>query len=217
MVGFCPMKNQPKQILICEDHQIVIDGLVSIFQNLDDYSILGHVKDGNNVLSIVREKNPEIILLDLNLPNKNGLDILKEIKRLYPEIRVVVLTMYNKESIVKKVKQYGGDAFLLKNCSSDDLLRALDGVFENKEFYIGRGVKRAINETDGFTDKIKLTRREKEIVSELVKGRNVPQIAKALFISSYTVETHKKNIFKKLNIHNSIDLFKLVNENNLLS
>ena len=209
------MKSQPKKILICEDHQIVIDGLVSIFNNQNDYTVLDYVKDGALVLSMVKEKRPDIVLLDLNLPNKNGLDILQEIKHYDKDIRVIILTMYNKESIIKKVRQYDGNGFLLKNCSSDDLLRALDNVCEKKDFYIGKGVKNKIEDVDGFAKKIRLTRREKEIISELVKGHNVPKIAKTLFISPHTVETHKKNIFKKLNIHNSIDLIKFVNDNQL--
>ncbi|WP_296383433.1 response regulator transcription factor [Winogradskyella sp.] len=211
------MDNPPKKILICEDHQIVIDGLISIFNNQPDYNVLDFVKDGNKVLSTIKAKNPDILLLDLNLPNKNGLDILKDIKLHHPQIKVIVLTMYNKENIVKKVKQYNGDGFLLKNCSTEDLLRALDSVCESKIFYLGKGIKNDVVETDGFLEKIRITRREKEIISELMKGNNVPQIAKNLFISSHTVETHKKNIFKKLDIHNSIDLIKLVNEKQLFS
>lgn len=211
------MKSQPKKILICEDHQIVIDGLISIFKNQQDFNVLGYVKDGGNVVSKVKDENPDILLLDLNLPNKNGLDILKEVKDFNSEIKIVILTMYNKESIVKKVKSIGGNGFLLKNCSSDDLLRALDYVYENKGFYVGKGVRETVAETDGFAEKIKLTRREKEIIAELIKGFNVPQIAQLLHISPHTVETHKKNIFKKLNIHNSIDLITFVNDTKLFS
>lgn len=211
------MEDQPKKILICEDHQIVIDGLLSIFKNEPNYQVLGYVTNGNNVLPTIKTNTPDAILLDLNLPNKNGVDILKDIKLSFPKIKVIILTMYNKESIIKKVKQLHADGFLLKNCSSDDLLNALDAVFVSNKFYTGKGVKNTIIETDGFLEKIKITRREKEIILELVKGFNVPQIAEKLFISAHTVETHKKNIFKKLNIHNSIDLVKLVNEKNLLS
>jgi DNA-binding NarL/FixJ family response regulator len=211
------MQQPPKKILICEDHQIVIDGLVSIFNNQPDYTILAYVKDGNEVLTSVFKDKPDIILLDLNLPNKNGLDILKELKLKQPEIKIIILTMYNNENIVKKVKQNNGDGFLLKNCSSEDLLRALDSVFEQKSFYLGKGVKNNVAETDGFLEEIKITRREKEIIAQLMKGHNVPQIAENLFISTHTVETHKKNIFKKLNIHNTIDLIKLVNEKQLFS
>lgn len=211
------MENQPKKILICEDHQIVIDGLLSIFKNQTDYSVIGYVINGKNVLSTVKLNQPDALLLDLNLPNKNGVDILKEMKLLFPKIKVIILTMYNKENIVKKVKQLNADGFLLKNCSSEDLLNALDSVFESNKFYRGKGVKNDIIETDGFLEKIKITRREKDIILELMEGHNVPQIAENLCISNYTVETHKKNIFKKLDIHNSIDLVKLVNEKQLLS
>lgn len=211
------MSPQPKKILICEDHQIVIDGLVSIFNSQPDYEVLGFVKDGGEVLSVTKEKRPDVLLLDINLPNKNGLQILEEVKQHNPSLKVMVLTMYNNESIVKKVKQHHGDGFLLKNCSSDELLSALDQVFTTKQFYRGKGVKNSVTENDGFLEKIKITRREREIIEELVKGHNVPQIAKSLFISVHTVETHKKNIFKKLNIHNSIDLIKLVNEKHLFS
>ena len=211
------MRTPTKKILICEDHQIVIDGLISIFKNQPDYSVVDYVKNGNDVLSTVKLKSPDVLLLDLNLPEKNGLDILKEVKFYDSKIKVIILTMYNKESVIKKVKRYNGDGFLIKNCSSDDLLRALDSVFENKTFYRGKGVKNDVVETDGFLEKIKITRREREIILELVKGKNVPQIAKSLFISGHTVETHKKNIFKKLDIHNSIDLIKIVNEKQLFS
>ena len=211
------MEIQPKKILICEDHQIVIDGLLSIFKNQPNYQVIGHITNGNNVMPNIKLNIPDAILLDLNLPNKNGIDILQEIKQVFPQIKVIILTMYNKESIVKKVKQLNADGFLLKNCSSNDLLNALDAVFESKKFYVGKGVKNSVIEMDGFLEKIKITRREKEIILELLQGNNVPQIAEELFISTYTVETHKKNIFKKLNIHNSIDLVKLVNEKNLLA
>lgn len=211
------MEHQPKHILICEDHQIVIDGLLSIFENQPDYHVIGYVADGNQVLASIKDTTPDAILLDLNLPNKNGVDILKDIRLLFPKIKVIILTMYNTESIVKKVKQLNANGFLLKNCSSEDLLNALDAVFENNRFYRGKGVKNDVLETDGFIQKINITRREKEIIAELIMGLNVPEIAKKLFISSYTVETHKKNIFRKLNIHNSIDLVKLVNEKRLLS
>ena len=99
------MESQPKKILICEDHQIVIDGLLSIFKSQRDYQVIGHITQGNNVLTAVTKDCPDALLLDLNLPNKNGLEILKEIKDLFPEIKVIILTMYNKESIIKKVKQ----------------------------------------------------------------------------------------------------------------
>ena len=211
------MESLPKKILICEDHQIVIDGLISIINNITEYKVVDFVKDGNKVLSAVKQKQPDLILLDLNLPNKNGLDLIDEIKSENRLTKIIVLTMYNNESIVKKVKQYGGHGFLLKNCSSDDLFNAFDSVSNSNSFYLGKGVKNGVVEIDGFLEKINITRREKDIIKEIMKGNNVPEIAKNLFISPHTVETHKKNIFKKLNIHNSIDLIKFVNEKQLFT
>lgn len=211
------MESPPKKILICEDHQIVIDGLISIINNEKGYVVSDFVKDGNSVLDSIKQNGPDIILLDLNLPNKNGLDLIGEIKSENHQTKIIVLTMYNNESIVKKVRQCGGHGFLLKNCSSDDLFNAFDSVIKSNSFYMGKGVRNGVVETDGFLEKINITRREKDIIKEIMKGNNVPEIAKNLFISPHTVETHKKNIFKKLNIHNSIDLIKFVNEKQLFS
>lgn len=211
------MRTIPIKILICEDHQIVIDGLLSIFQTQEKYLVIDYLKNGNEVVPFIKKNLPNILLLDLNLPYKNGLEILKEVKPLFPKLKVIILTMYNKESIVKEVKMYKGDGFLLKNCSSIDLFDALDSVLKSTKFYLGKGVKVSNEEPDDFFKEIKITRREKEIIKELINGLNVPQIAEKLFISPLTVETHKKNIFKKLDIHNSIDLLKFVNENEMLS
>ena len=213
------MKNSTKKILLCEDHQIVIDGLLSIFKNRNDYCIIDYVKNGNEVISSVDFSSPDVVLLDLNLPEKNGIILLKEIKSKYPKIKVIVLTMYNKESVVKEVEKNGGNGFLLKNCSTQELIYALDFVFKSSAFYRGEGLAKEspLLKNDEFYKKIKITTREKEIILELIKGLSVPQVSKKLHISSYTVETHKKNIFKKLNIHNSIDLVKFANENNLFS
>ena len=213
------MISVKKKILICEDHQIVIDGLLSIFEHEDNYEVISYVKDGSEVIPKIKLFNPDVILLDLNLPHKNGFEILKEVKRDFPKIKAIVLTMYNKESIIKEVVKHKGNAFLLKNCSKDDLISALGAVFDSDSVYIGKGIGKVslVDNDDEFYKKINITPREKEIILELIEGFSVPQISEKLFISSYTVETHKKNIYRKLNIHNSIDLVKFVNENKMSS
>jgi len=211
-----------KKIVICEDHQIIIDGLRSIFENNSEYIIIDYVGKATDLFKSIEKNKPDIILLDLNLPGKNGIEILKEVKRKWASIKVLILTMYNRESVIKEIIKQGGDGFLLKNCSSLDLFDALQQVYISEKFYLGEGVKKVDKKTffdldDGFYKKIKITRREKEIISELVQGSNVPQIAVKLFISTHTVETHKKNIFRKLDIHNSMDLLKFTNETNFFT
>ena len=209
-----------KKILICEDHNIIVDGLKSLLSDISSYSVVGNVEDGENVMSAVAELKPDIVLLDLNLPNKNGLEILPEIKQLFPKINVIILTMYNTMSIVEKAKKLKADGFLLKNSTLDELLNALEACYGSTEFYLGEGVLQPRQnpfDNKDFGKVIQITPREKDIIREIVKGLSVPDIANKLHISPYTVETHKKNIYKKLSIKNNVDLVNFANENQLFA
>lgn len=215
------MPTSSKKIIICEDHQIVIDGLQSIFKDHERYEVIDYASNANDLFKSVEKNNPDIILLDLNLPGKNGLEILRELKKDYEQIKTLILTMYNTESIIKEVIKNGANGFLLKNCSIEDLQEALKHVYKSEKFYLGEGVKRIsknsiLENEDNFYKKIKITKREREIIFELIQGLKVPHIAIKLNISTFTVETHKKNIFRKLDIKSSIELVKFANENRLL-
>jgi DNA-binding NarL/FixJ family response regulator len=205
------------KIIICEDHQLVIDGLLSIFSNNPSTEVISYSKNGNEIQALLEENKPDVLLLDLNVPGKNGLEILKETKLNHPEIKVIVLTMYNNESIIEKVIDYNANAYLIKNCSTNELFKAIDHVQQSDEFYLGSGINRSmLDKNDKFYKKVRITPREKEIIKELAFGLNVPKIADKLHISPFTVETHKKNIFKKLNIHQSIELLKFINEDGII-
>ncbi len=209
-----------KKILICEDHNIIVDGLKSLLNDVSSYTVIGNVSDGANVIDVVTRLEPDIVILDLNLPNKNGLEILQELKQLFPKINVIILTMYNTLSIVEKAKKLKADGFLLKNSSLDELLKAFEACYSSSGFYLGEGVLQSHhNEFDNkdFSKVIQITPREKDIIKEIVNGLSVPDIASKLHISPYTVETHKKNIYKKLSLKNTIDLVNFANENQLFS
>ena len=204
------------KILICEDHQLVIDGLLSIFENNPKMIVVSHSKSGLNIQSLIDEYHPDVMLLDLNIPGKNGLEVLQETKKSNPEVKVIILTMYNNQSIVEKAIKYNANGFLLKNCSTEELYKAINHVQVSSDFYLGDGINKSIlDQNENFYKKIRITPREKEIIKELALGLNVPKISEKLHISPFTVETHKKNIYKKLNIHNSIDLLKFINEDNI--
>lgn len=213
------MKKEPKKILICEDHQIVIDGLCSILLNFSDFQVMDTVNSFQNLYSSINKYSPDILLLDLNLPHKNGMEILQELRQINNTVKVLILTMYNKRTIVNKAISLGANGFLLKNCSSEDLYYALKHVSSESGFYYGEGVVKAKkNQTnsDEFYKGIQLTPREKEIVAYLCDGNKVPYIASAMHISPLTVETHKKNIYRKLGVDSSIKLVTFVHENQLL-
>lgn len=214
--------SQPKNVIICEDHQIVTDGLKSIINSFSDFRVTETVANYGQLQIALVENVPDILLLDLNLPDKNGIEILEEpfIKSL--TFKVIVLTMYNKKSIIKKVVNVGAHGFLLKNCSSEDLLVALQHVTSSTGFYYGQGVKKIKRqhehslENDGFYKRLQLTARELEIVRCLCDGKKVPDIAESMFISPLTVETHKKNIYKKLGVHSTAKLVSFAHENQLV-
>lgn len=214
------MNDQPRKILICEDHQIVIDGLRSIIQNFSGFEVVDAVNGYSNLYFSLEKYEPNILLLDLNLPQKNGLEILQELRGKNNDIKVLILTMYNKKTIVNKTINHGADGFLLKNCSSEDLLDALNHVSKEGSFYYGEGVVKSTKldplKEDEFYKRIQLTPREKEIIKHLCDGNKVPDIASAMSISPLTVETHKKNIYRKLGVDSSIKLVTFVHENQLL-
>ena len=214
------MKSATKKILICEDHQIVIDGLRSIILNFSGFEVVDTVTSVSELLPSLKKNSPDILLLDLNLPHKNGIEILQELRAKNNDIKVLILTMYNKKTIVNKTISEGANGFLLKNCSSEDLYDALKHVSSNSDFYYGEGVikvkKDSQQENDEFYKQIQLTPREKEIIKYLYHGNKVPVIAKTMNISPLTVETHKKNIYRKLGVNSSIKLVTFVHENQLL-
>ncbi|WP_368668178.1 response regulator [Flagellimonas sp. S3867] len=214
------MTDQPLKILICEDHQIVIDGLCSIIQNFSGFQVVDAVSSYSNLYASLEKHKPNILLLDLNLPHKNGMEILQELRQTGNVIKVLILTMYNKKTIVSKSIAKGANGFLLKNCSSEDLLDGLKHVSKESSFYYGEGVVKGKKEDplkqDEFYKRIQLTPREKEIIKHLCAGNKVPDIAETMHISPLTVETHKKNIYRKLGVDSSIKLVTFVHENQLL-
>lgn len=214
------MKDQSKKILICDDHQIVIDGLCSIINNYSGFEVVDTVNNFSQLYPSLKNYTPDILLLDLNLPKKNGIDILRELRKSSNPVKVLILTMYNKKTIINKTISEGANGFLLKNCSSEDLHDALKHVSSENSFYYGEGVIKAKKENhqanDEFYKRIQLTPREKEIIKYLYNGNKVPDIAEAMHISPLTVETHKKNIYRKLGVDSSIKLVTFVHENQLL-
>ncbi len=209
-------------VVICEDHQIVADGLQSLITSFLDFRVAAVVGSYAALQDVLQKNLPEVLLLDLNLPDKNGIEILKTLFDKKLPLKVIVLTMYNKRSIVKKVVGLGAHGFLLKNCSSQDLQDALHHVISGGDFYYGEGVKKlqasalGAIESDGFYKKLQLTPRELEIIQYLCDGKKVPHIADSMFISPLTVETHKKNIYKKIGVNSAAKLVSFAHENRLL-
>lgn len=208
-----------KKVFIADDHRIFANGLKQMLSESGLYKVVGYEPNGAKVVGQLIANDSDILLLDLNMPDKDGLQILQEIRKTNNDLKVVVLTMYNDVLLVDKIKKLGGNAYLLKSAEQDELIDCLDSLDYN-DFFIGKSVKSSTKLhqlfSDKFTGKIKLTHREIEIVGLIIQGNTTVKISDKLFVSINTIETHRKNIFKKLRVKNLTELIHFAYENELI-
>lgn len=213
------MNHKSKKILIIDDQKLFVEGLKNIISNFENVEVVGELYDGLNALSFLYNNQVDIIFLDLNMPEKNGLEVLVEIKKVFPEVVISILSMYADYAIAKKCKSLGANAYLTKDAEIVELKKVIS-LNNNSEFYYSDYVNKKIEisslKDDDFVKINKLTQREIEIIKLLVKGNTSIEIADALFISPATVQTHRKNIFNKLKVKKVSELIKTAYENNII-
>ena len=206
------MKN--KSVHICEDHQIVVEGIEHILAESERYAVRDTSKSIEECRTCLSRQPVDILVLDLQLPDGNGLDLLRDFREHYPKMLVLVLTMHNDPFLVDQIQKNGGHGFLLKDFGKKEFTEALDKL-KPDAFYKGPGVK-SYSESDAFTGSVRLTEREKEIISLTARGKTSQEISQMLFISEHTANTHKRNIYKKLGLHDSRELTKFAYDNGLV-
>lgn len=210
------MKKTSYKILVADDHQIFIDGLMMIFADIDYIEVIHVAKNGQEVLDIFEKNKIDLAILDVNMPKPNGFELCQVILENYKDTKIMILSMYGDENFMNEFTRMGVMAYVLKNAGKHELLEAIDHVLKG-EMYISKDLrnKEEIVEDD-FVKSLSLTKREKEIISLLAKEKSSQEIADALFISIYTVNTHRKNILHKLGIKNTAGLVKFASDNQLL-
>lgn len=213
------MPEMRSSVVICEDHEIVYTGLKLILDQSDDFEIVGHAQNGQELLPLLAQSNAHILILDLNLPDTDGFTLLKSVRELNKNIFVIILTMYHEQHLIQRAKDEGANAYLLKNASNEELLEALRQV-NHKTFFVTRELQTEGEHQeifkDEFSQKMKLTRREIEIIRLLAMGNTSQQASVALTISPHTVDTHRKNIFRKLKINNIADLVRFAHDTKII-
>lgn len=216
------LKNSQKMdIVIIDDHNIIIEGIEMLLSLEKNINILKTYNDGNQFLQDLRNTvlKPEIILMDLMMPTISGFDCAKIIRHEFPEIKIIILSMNCDEKVVfQLIKKIGISGYLSKKTSRKELVSALENVrlgyihlSDEAEIALNKFEKKLI-----YYPEIKLSAREKEIVNLMIKGLLNREIANQLFISESTVETHRKNIYRKTEAHSVPKLIQIVNELNLL-
>ena len=205
------------KIIIADDHTLFINGLQLLLKDESWIEVVDIANDGRELLDILQKKLPDLVLLDINMPNINGLDASRFIKQSYPSVKLVILSTYNEEHLVEKAKQIGINGYLLKNSSREELLQTINMVVNGHASfpYFGPKENSTFDKTDNFLKQFNLTRRELEIIHLIKDGYTNQQIAEKLILSIYTIETHRKNIMHKLDLKTPVALHKFIVENNV--
>jgi len=193
-------------VFICEDHQIVVDGIKSILSGTDKYLPVISFQTGEELQAELEKNVPDLLILDLNLPGITGIDLLADIRKQHPDLPVLILTMHSDPYLVKKVIELGANGYILKDFGEDELINALEVVISGG-FYQSPEVER-LAEKNNDIHTLHLTEREKEIIRFSANGMSSNEMAEKLFLSPHTVNTHRRNIYKKLGINNIKELIK---------
>jgi DNA-binding NarL/FixJ family response regulator len=213
--------NRSINLLIADDHQLIADGLTQILQSEKMIGEIFTVKNGREAVEKAIAEDIDCVIMDINMPELNGLEATKLIKKEKHFVRIIVVSMLCEPSIVSKMLKAGADAFINKETGKAELLKAIEKVMHNEK-YISPEISndlflhlndRKINTTDGD---VHLTKREVEIIHYIADGLTNSEIAARLFLSSVTVETHRKNILAKLELKNTASLVKYAAEHKLL-
>ncbi len=215
---------------IADDHHLFVAGLKTVLKESKkfEFDVVGTAHNGNQLMNMLKNADADLLLLDLNMPEKDGLDALGTIRDQFGNMKIIALTNYDEVKLVKAAFKAGVDGYVLKNVGISELIHAIDEVLDGRT-YVGQGVNLNngvnINKNisakmevyiDKFVKKYNLTKRELEILRLIAQALSNKEIAKELYISDQTVSVHRKNIMRKLGVSNTASLIKLSYDNSLI-
>jgi two-component system response regulator NreC len=201
------------RILLADDHTVVRKGLRLLLESQDGFEVIADACDGRETVAFAEQHQPDVVVLDVAMPILNGIEAARQISAKFPNTAIVFLSMHSDEGYVLKALKSGARAYLLKDSAEYDLIAAIKAVSEGKAFFspaiskmLVEDYMRQMRERDVEDSYELLTTREREILQLLAEGKSNKDVAALLHLSLYTVETHRSNIFQKLNLHSSAEL-----------
>lgn len=206
--------TEKTKVLICDDHPMVAEGIQSILESYDDVAVVGTASNGRNLMDRLDTLAPDVILMDLNMPEIGGLTATEMVLERRPGTRVVILTMHDSPEYISSALSHGAMGYLLKDVPTDEIKLAIDTVMQGQQ-YLCTGAQGSIAPKDGEPREA-LTEREQTILLQLAAGKSNKEVAVALEISVRTVETHRKNIKRKLGISSTAGLTRYALEHGVL-
>ncbi|MEP6949752.1 MAG: response regulator transcription factor [Ginsengibacter sp.] len=202
------MNEEKINILLVDDHSMVIEGMKSILAQIPSVQVKATAGNAFEALALLKENTIDIAFVDINLPDISGIELCNKIKKEFPGIHVLGLSTFNQRSYVSEMIRNGASGYLLKSADKEEIKEAIASVLEGK-MYFSINVNNAKIETAGGNEMPTLTRREKEILQMIAEGFTTNDIAGKLFVSPYTVETHRKNLLTKFEVNNTALLIKV--------
>lgn len=212
------------QLLLADDHEVVRQGLRSMLESQRDCKVVGEASDGRQAVSMTKELNPDVVILDIGMPSLNGLEATRQILKMRPQTKVLILTMHESDSVIREVLDAGARGYLLKTDAGRDLVSAVESLRRNKTFFTSRVSQMIL---DGFLKGdtrphdtapagARLTPRQREIVQLLAEGKSSKEVAVALNLSVKTAETHRANIMRKLDCHSVSEVVRYAIRNKII-
>jgi DNA-binding NarL/FixJ family response regulator len=213
--------NMSVKVALIDDHPIVRQGLSNLLQTEPSFTVVGEADDGITGVELVQRVKPDVLVVDLMMPGLNGLDLIRQVLKRQPRLRILVLTMQSADSYVVEALNRGAAGYVLKETGPSEIIRAIRTVVSGDRYLspkLSERLRTSSTGTKKVTDPYEtLTPREREILHLIVEGNTSPQIAKRLVLSPRTVELHRSRIMHKLDLHNQTDIFRYALERGLLA
>lgn len=203
-------------VFIVDDHHMLIQGLLAMLQDEPSITIAGYSTDAEGCRNYFKNRSADVILMDINLPGEGGIELCSYIRKNYPGVSVLALSTFNEGTFVNRMIENGAGGYLLKNAGRQEILEAIHAVCSGNRYFsfeAGKNYEAALKQQQHLP---KLTRREKDIIRLIMDGLTNTDISKKLFISIDTVDTHRKNIYQKLQVKNTAMLIRFASENSIL-
>ncbi len=204
------------KIILVDDHKILREGICSLVKGFPDMEVIGEAADGISALKLVDDLSPDVVIMDISMPELNGIDATRRIIAEHPEVKVIALSMHYDKQFVSEIFKAGASGYLLKDCAFDEMEHAIRVVIDNKTYInpqiASLVVESLVNQPASTTTNTQtfslLTKREKEILQLIAEGNSTKQIASQLSVSAKTIESHRRQVMGKLNIRNVAELTK---------
>lgn len=214
-------------VVLADDHVLVRDGIKALLEDQEGIKVIDEASNGKEAIDVVAKSRPHILIVDIRMPELNGIEVVKVVNDSYKEVRTLVLSMHDSEEYVIQAIQAGADGYLLKGASKDEFLKALHTVAGGGKYFTGdvssiimnnfvNGVVKTAPKKTAVADPFNLTKREKQILSLVLQLKNNKDIAEELNISRRTAEVHRFNLMKKLDVKNIMELSHKANEFQLI-